>query len=200
LVELSPDAIIVHTDSNIVFVNGAGLRLLGANSSDDLIGKPIVNFVHADYRESVRKRIDQSLHEHVEVPFSEEKFVRVDGEEIYAEVGAAPFVFEEESAVQLVARDISARKLIEEKLIHDAFHDKLTGLPNRALFKEHLRLAVARAKTKDPYLFAVLFLDLDRFKNVNDSLGHAVGDELLIEIARRLESHIRPVDGCSFGW
>jgi diguanylate cyclase (GGDEF)-like protein/PAS domain S-box-containing protein len=194
LVELSPDAIIVHTEGRIVFVNGAGVRLLGAQSSAELIGRPVTNFVHADYRESVRKRIDQSLHDHVEVPFAEEKFVRVDGGEIQVEVGAVPFIYENEPAVQVVARDISARKLIEEKLIHDAFHDALTGLPNRALFKEHLKLAVERAKRKDPFLFAVLFLDLDRFKNVNDSLGHAVGDELLIQIARRLEEHIRPVD------
>jgi diguanylate cyclase (GGDEF)-like protein/PAS domain S-box-containing protein len=194
LVELSPDAIVVHTEGRIVFVNGAGVRLLGAASSDVLIGRPVINYVHADYRETVRKRIYQGLNENIEVPFAEEKFLRVDGLEIDVEVGAVPFVYKDERAVQIVARDISARKLIEGKLIHDAFHDALTGLPNRALFKEHLKLAVQRAKKKDPFLFAVLFLDLDRFKNVNDSLGHAVGDELLIGIARRLETHIRPVD------
>lgn len=194
LVELSPDAIIVHTGGTIVFVNRAGVELLGANSSEELIGKPFVNFVPTESRVSVSERIDKSLRENIEVPFAEEKFVRVDGAEIQVEAGAVAFIYENEPAVQIVARDISARKLIEEKLIHDAFHDALTGLPNRTLFKEHLKLAVERAKKRDPFLFAVLFLDLDRFKNVNDSLGHAVGDELLIGIARRLESHIRPVD------
>ena len=195
LVELSPDAIIVHTAGKIVFVNGAAVRLLGASSSAELIGKPFTKFVPSESFVSVTNEIvDQCVQDNVEVQFAEEQLVRMDGVEIQVEAGAVAFIYENQPAVQVVARDISARKLIEEKLIHDAFHDALTGLPNRALFKEHLKLAVQRAKKKDPFLFAVLFLDLDRFKNVNDSLGHAVGDELLVGIARRLETHIRPVD------
>ncbi len=90
--------------------------------------------------------------------------------------------------------DITDRKYAEEKLLHDAFYDLLTGLPNRALFKDHLALAVERAKRKSDYRFAVLFLDLDRFKDVNDSLGHGVGDELLISVARKLENRMRSTD------
>mgnify|MGYP005850552627 CR=1 FL=1 len=90
--------------------------------------------------------------------------------------------------------DITDRKYAEEKLLHDAFYDLLTGLPNRALFKDHLSLAVERAKRKPGYIFAVLFLDLDRFKDVNDSLGHTIGDELLVAVGRKLEGRMRSTD------
>jgi diguanylate cyclase (GGDEF)-like protein/PAS domain S-box-containing protein len=90
--------------------------------------------------------------------------------------------------------DITARKLAEKRLVHDAFHDALTGLPNRALFLDRLGMVVAHARRRGEHPYSVLFLDLDRFKNVNDSLGHHAGDELLVEVARRLESLLRPGD------
>lgn len=90
-------------------------------------------------------------------------------------------------------RDITSRKETEQQLIHDALHDTLTGLANRGLFVEHLQRAIARSKRGED-LFAVLFLDFDRFKVVNDSLGHMVGDQLLIAVSRRLEKILRPGD------
>jgi diguanylate cyclase (GGDEF)-like protein len=91
-------------------------------------------------------------------------------------------------------KEVAERKQIEEQLIHNAFHDALTGLANRALFMDHLKLAPERHAT---YRFAVLFLDLDRFKVVNDSLGHIAGDQLLVGVARRLEAAMRPGDTVS---
>ena len=90
--------------------------------------------------------------------------------------------------------DITERKSMEQQLLHDALHDALTGLPNRALFMDRLEQQLKRSQSQSGYLFAVLFLDLDRFKVVNDSVGHLIGDKLLIEIARRLEKSISPTD------
>jgi diguanylate cyclase (GGDEF)-like protein/PAS domain S-box-containing protein len=90
--------------------------------------------------------------------------------------------------------DITRRKEVEAQLIHDAFHDPLTGLSNRALLIFQLQHAVEMAKRREDYLFAVLFLDLDRFKVVNDSLGHYIGDQLLIAFVERLVSATRSGD------
>jgi len=93
-----------------------------------------------------------------------------------------------------IAEDITERKQTEAQLLHHAMHDVLTGLPNRALFMNHLEHALARTKRYTSYAFAVLFCDLDRFKKINDSLGHLVGDQVLIGAAHRLAQALRPND------
>ena len=97
----------------------------------------------------------------------------------------------------IVNRDITERKRAEETLAHNALHDALTNLPNRTLFLDRVRHALALSQRHQNYKFAVLFIDLDEFKVFNDSLGHAAGDALLIEIARRLTVSIRRVDTLS---
>ncbi len=93
-----------------------------------------------------------------------------------------------------IARDITNQKLAEDRLRHDALHDELTGLPNRALFLDRLQHALLRGQRKPDYQFAALFIDLDRFKNINDVMGHIAGDQLLKEISQRLIAYVRPAD------
>ncbi|MBW2335646.1 MAG: GGDEF domain-containing protein [Deltaproteobacteria bacterium] len=90
--------------------------------------------------------------------------------------------------------DISELKEAERQISHQAFHDTLTNLPNRALFMEHLKMAIKRGKRRPNYHFAVLYMDIDRFKLVNDSLGHSVGDNLLNAFAERLRVSLRDID------
>lgn len=96
--------------------------------------------------------------------------------------------------LQTASRDVTETMRMRKQLQHDALHDSLTGLPNRKLLQDRLDVALHRARRHEHYRFAVLFLDVDRFKVVNDSLGHLIGDELLIEIASRLRSVARPAD------
>lgn len=126
----------------------------------------------------------------------EYRIVRPDGMVRWVSDRAKVIYDDKGEAVRLdsIVDDITVRKEAEAQLRHDALHDALTGLPNRALFMEQVELALKQIKRRPNYLFGLLFIDLDRFKLVNDSLGHGVGDRLLIEIARLLEQCVRPTD------
>jgi diguanylate cyclase (GGDEF)-like protein len=117
---------------------------------------------------------------------------RLEGGRRHFEARLVPLPHHDEIVV--VIRDITARRQAEERLLHDAIHDALTGLPNRTLFMDRLGQAIRHTKRHLEDRFAVLFVDVDRFKVVNDSLGHHVGDELLVAIATRLRNTVRPGD------
>ncbi|MGE4422801.1 MAG: EAL domain-containing protein [Pseudodesulfovibrio sp.] len=105
-------------------------------------------------------------------------------------------IFSDEGAplgIRLSMRDITNRKLIESKLKHSAFHDTLTGLPNRALFLERLNRAAERCSRTGEH-FAVLFINMDRFQAVNDHYGHSVGDKLMVRLGVKLQQKVRPID------
>jgi diguanylate cyclase (GGDEF)-like protein len=127
---------------------------------------------------------------------TEVRHQRRGGEHVWALWNVARFQDprDDETYLVLQLQDVTERKQSEERLRHDAFHDPLTGLPNRALFTDHVKLTIARAKRVTTRRFAVLFCDLDRFKVINDSLGHVAGDQLLVEVARRLERCLRQGD------
>jgi len=183
--------------ANRIFFSARWKEQLGAKDSE-LTDDPDEWFdrVHPDDRERLLGDLSLHLEErtpHLEV---EHRVRHLDGNWRWMLVRGAAVRDAEGRAYRLAGSqtDITARKLAEEKLLHDALHDGLTGLPNRSLFMDRLEQALAFQQRRADYRFAVLFLDLDRFKTVNESLGHTTGDVLLVQVARRLRAIARPGD------
>ncbi|MDK2971175.1 MAG: hypothetical protein PWP23_930 [Candidatus Sumerlaeota bacterium] len=152
--------------------------------------------VHPEYNDAVRMKIDAHLAGNTTCFEDEHPIMHRDGHYIWVLVRGLA-VFGEDGKPHRMAgsqTDISKRKSAEIRLHHEAMHDALTGLPNRALLLDHLRSALARARRNPGYQFAVLFIDLDRFKIVNDSLGHHTGDQVLVEFGTKMRSLLRPGD------
>ena len=177
------------------FVAGGIIRLEGTISFYAVLAPlPIISiiyFTYEKYLEDIRATAAQA--ERAERERAEAEHARAEAERLRAEQ-AELHVEELNRYVEKLERTSRELQESREHFRHAAFHDALTGLPNRSLFTDHLRVALERARQNDEYLFCVLFLDLDRFKNINDSLGHPCGDELLILVARRLEACIRQTD------
>ncbi len=186
--------------TSITYLAGAALAAASANSIDKigltilLVGVPIIGIVYLTYHKYLTEiKTTSAQAELAERERAEAERARAEAERERAE--------QAERHVEELNRHIAEQERISMQLQeskdhfrHAAFHDALTNLPNRALLTENLKFVIERAKNQEDYQFAVLFLDLDRFKNVNDSLGHSIGDQLLIAMARRLESCIREVD------
>jgi diguanylate cyclase (GGDEF)-like protein/PAS domain S-box-containing protein len=196
LVDLSPDAIVVQQDGEIVFANPAMARLVGAESPEQLVGMPVLDVVHPDDRRIVTERHRRNIEQGTPTERLELRLVRLDGVAVPVEAVGIPFVHRGRAAVQSVLRDVTERRAAEERLAHQAVHDPLTGLPNRVLLRDRVSHALARAARGAPQP-AVLYLDLDDFKRVNDNLSHAAGDALLVEVARRACACLRAADTCA---
>ena len=176
-------------------VNRSLCEILGF-SEQELLATSFQKITHADDIGTAVAQIKQLLKGKIPSYQMEKRYVHKQGHTVWVLWSVSRVLDAYTKSVHLIfqIQDITDRKRAEERLLHDAFHDALTGLPNRALFMDHLKLAIARAQRHKGHMFAVLFLDLDRFKIVNDSLGHMIGDQLLVGIAKRLETCLRPGD------
>jgi diguanylate cyclase (GGDEF)-like protein/PAS domain S-box-containing protein len=194
LVRNSIDVQLIATaDGTITYESAAVERVLGY-CPEDRIGRNALEDLHPDDRDWAR----QTLQEIARLPASqvaaEVRVRHADGSWLVIELVAKNLLDDPAvSGIVINYRDVTARKSLEDELKRQAFHDSLTGLANRALFADRLQHAISRAE-RAPMSLAILFVDLDDFKTVNDSLGHSEGDQLLVAVADRLRMGVRAGD------
>jgi diguanylate cyclase (GGDEF)-like protein/PAS domain S-box-containing protein len=194
LVQNSSDVILlVDADTVVRYQTPSAERVLGY-AADALVGRRLAAIVHGDDIPKFSGLIAQALGSAGVTGPGEVRLHRDDGSWLFVEITVTNLVDNTElSGLVLTVRDVHERKMLEERLSYQAFHDPLTGLANRALLTNRLSHALASAR-REVRTVALLLLDLDHFKTVNDSLGHAAGDQVLIEVSRRLESCVRLSD------
>jgi len=207
MINTSPDIIyILDQDGHFTFINERIESLLGF-SKEEIVGKHYSFLVHNDDTQQAKyvfneRRIEKRAAKNIELRLK----CKDDGSTRHFANRTLPIELcamgmysgnreenREYTGTYGVARDVTERKIAEETINFQAYHDLLTKLPNRALLRDRLSLAINQAKREEESL-AVMFLDLDRFKNINDSLGHMVGDELLQQVSIRLKECIRAGD------
>ena len=189
LVELSPDAVFICTRTGIRFANSSGLSLAGTRDRNALTTLTIDRFLEFDAHPS---------HDVSQPGLRAGRWTRLDGAVLHVEVAEVTDNSDGEGTRQFLVRDITNRRMREAALAHRAEHDSLTGLVNRARFEARLAELLHRSDSEshpgEGRDVAVLFIDLDGFKPVNDTYGHAAGDAVLVAIAARLKDCTRGTD------
>jgi len=194
LVEGSIQGIIVHRDFKPLFVNKTFAEIFGYASAADILAlDSYLELIAPHERDRLLGYAALRRHGREAPQTYEYEGLRKDGSVVWVENRVRRVNWRDGPAAQSTLVDITQRKRAQEQILHLASHDPLTGLPNRALGRDRLMLALARARRSGSRA-AVLFIDLDGFKAINDTLGHPTGDDLLAELARRLSAGVRESD------
>lgn len=191
------DSIFLHdvdTDMIIADANIAACKVHGYTKKE-LVGNPLSMLEDLSTGDNIPERRGKLLAG--ETLTFESQHLKKDGTAFPVEVSAQLVKISGKDYILAINRDITERKKMENKLVHQSLYDSLTGLPNRILFMDRLKTNFARRKRHSDILFALLFIDIDHFKKINDSYGHLFGDELLVDVVERLKGSIRPGDTLS---
>lgn len=196
LIENSTDMIFILDIDGKVNYSSPSSESIFCEINQHNIGQKIWSWLHPDDRQLAIHIFQKLVQNPLEKQYLSELKIRNCQQdwEIFEAVFTNLLAEDAVGGIVVNCHNITERKKAEEKILHDALHDSLTGLPNRVLFVERLSQTFARYKRHPTENFAVLFIDLDRFKVVNDSLGHSAGDRLLIEAAKRLKDRMRDED------
>ncbi|KRE51503.1 hypothetical protein ASG85_18095 [Paenibacillus sp. Soil724D2] len=199
VIESANDAIILADSKGIIISWNTGAQLIFGYQEKDVLGKMLQIIIPERYREAHKKGMERYLSTgkpHVIGKTVELQGLREDGSEFPIELSIADWVEDGNTYFSSIIRDITERKKAEEKINQMVYLDSLTGLPNRRLLNDRLTQALDQA-SENKQIIGIMFIDLDRFKYINDTLGHAMGDRLLIEVAKRLRDCMGKMDTVS---